>query len=308
MTNNLKGILSASITALLWGFLAILMKVSLTYIGPLEIAWFRFTLAATVLLTYFLIVKPKSLAIIKSFPFILFIAAVCLGFNYVGYIYGLHYTSPSTAQIVIQIGPILLALSGIIFFKEKVNKYQLLGFTIATIGLILFYYNQLSLFVSVDTFNKGFLWIGFAAISWAVYAILQKKLVARYDPQLLNLFIYLIPAIMLIPTVDYSGFNGLNTSQWILLVFLGLNTLFAYGFLALAFKYTQAYKVSIIITLNPIITLVIMTIIYHIGASWIEGEQLSFISAIGALLLLTGAVIAVFFSYKNKIETILKHK
>ncbi|PVX49846.1 EamA domain-containing membrane protein RarD [Balneicella halophila] len=300
MSDNLKGILSACVTAILWGFLAVLMKVALAYVGPVEVAWFRFTLAAGILLFYFIIVKPKLLSIVRAFPIILFIAAVCLGFNYIGYIYGLHYTGPSTAQIVIQIGPILLALSGILFFKEKVNKWQLTGFAIAIIGLLLFYNNQLSHFVEVESFNKGFLWTGFAAVSWTVYAILQKKLVAKYDPQLLNLFIYGIPAIMLMPATDFNEFNDLANWQWILLVFLGLNTLFAYGFLALAFKYTQAYKVSIIIILNPIITLVIMTIIYHTSITWIEGEQLSLVSAFGALLLLTGAVISVFFSYKNK--------
>ncbi len=300
MTENFKGILAACVTAFLWGCLAVAMKVALQYVSPIPIVWFRFALAASVLLAYFLVRNPKPLkAILKSFPILLFFAATLLGYNYLGYIMGLHYTTPATAQVVIQIGPILLTLSGIFLFKEKVNKMQLFGFAIATVGLVLFYYNQLVGITTQTAYNIGFLWILSAAVAWTCYAIFQKKLVQKYDTQLLNLFIYGIPAILFLPVVDFQEFQGLAAWQWVLLIFLGLNTLVAYGCLALAFKYTEAYKVSIIVTLNPIITLVAMTVFYYFQVSWIAGEKLSLASIIGALLLLGGATIAVYFSRKK---------
>lgn len=308
MSDNLKGVLSACVTAMLWGFLAVAMKVALNFIAPVPIIWFRFSLAALFLLGYYLFTKPKSLkAIVKSFPVPLFFAALFLGYNYLGFVMGLHHTTPSTAQVVIQIGPILLILSGILFFKEKISRLQLLGFGIAIVGLALFYYNQLAAFTSSSTYNLGFLWILTAAMSWTCYAILQKKLVQNYEPQLLNLFIYGVPALLFTPAVNFQDFQGLQIWQWILLIFLGANTLIAYGFLALAFKYTQAYKVSIIITLNPIITLILMTILYYFQVSWINGEKLSPLSAIGAFLLLGGATMAVYFSRK-KTKTSLSNK
>lgn len=304
MNANFKGIISACITALLWGFLAIVMKVALDFADPITIVWFRFSVAALFLLAYYLTQKPQSVkAILKSFPLPLLFTALFLSYNYLGFVMGLDYTTPSTAQVVIQIGPILLALSGILIFKEKVNRLQLLGFAVATIGLVLFYYNQLQTFASPATYNIGFFWIVTAAISWTCYAILQKKLVTKYEPQLLNLFIYAIPCFLFIPAVDFQVFKELELWQWILLFILGLNTLVAYGFLALAFKYTQAYKVSIIVTLNPIITLTVMTLLYYVEVSWITGEQLSLLSGIGALLLIGGAIMAVFFSRKNKSKT-----
>lgn len=303
MLSNTKGILSACITAILWGFLAIAMKVALNHLPPLTIIWFRFALAALLLFIYFLIKKPSKLSIIKTFPLLLLIASICLGFNYLGFVYSLFYTSPSTTQVVIQMGPILLAISGIIFFRERVFKIQLLGFLIATIGLVLFYYNHLAGF-SRENYNKGFLWVVFAAVSWTIYAILQKKLVQKHDPQLLNLFIYAIPAIMLTPTANFESFSTLNINQWILLIFLGLNTLVAYGFLAIAFKHTQAYKVSIIIILNPIITLVCMNLLYYFQADWLKGEQLSPLAMLGAVLLLGGAILAVLYAPRtNKNES-----
>ena len=88
---------------------------------------------------------------------------------------------------------------------------------------------------------------------------------------------------------------------WLIVIFLGLNTLIAYGSLAFAFKYTEAYKVSIIVTLNPIITLITMAILSSLQVDWIKTETLDPISMIGAACVIGGAIIAVFFSKKTKL-------
>jgi drug/metabolite transporter (DMT)-like permease len=77
--------------------------------------------------------------------------------------------------------------------------------------------------------------------------------------------------------------------------------LVAYGSIALAFKYTEAYKVSIIVTLNPIITLITMSILTYMQVSWIQPESMTIYSLIGAILVIGGAVTAVFFS-KRKVS------
>lgn len=308
MKSQTKGILSVCVTALLWGFLAIVVEVALRFIDAQTMVWFRFAFAATVLLLYFVFRKPNDLkSILKKFPPALLLAGICLGFNYYGYAKGLDYTSPSTTQVFIQMGPIMLAIVGVVFYKEKFNTKQLVGIIIAFCGLVLFYFNQLKVMVD-ESFNLGFLLIVFAAVSWVVYAINQKKLVKQYNTQLLNLFIYLIPALFYTPVANFSVFGNLNINQWLIMIFLGANTLLAYGFLAVALKHIEAYKVSIIITLNPIITVVVMSILYRMQVSWIQGEQLEPLSALGAILLLGGAVMSIYFSRLNfKDKKVVKH-
>lgn len=308
MKSQTKGILSVCVTALLWGFLAIVVEVALRFIDAQTMVWFRFAFAATVLLLYFVFRKPNDLkSILKKFPPALLLAGICLGFNYYGYAKGLDYTSPSTTQVFIQMGPIMLAIVGVVFYKEKFNTKQLVGIIIAFCGLVLFYFNQLKVMVD-ESFNLGFLLIVFAAVSWVVYAINQKKLVKQYNTQLLNLFIYLIPALFYTPIANFSVFGNLNINQWLIMIFLGANTLLAYGFLAVALKHIEAYKVSIIITLNPIITVVVMSILYRMQVSWIQGEQLEPLSALGAILLLGGAVMSIYFSRLNfKDKKVPKH-
>ncbi len=301
ISSNYKGVLYAMVTALLWGFLPIFLKVSLKDLDPISIVWFRFTFAFSILFLYYLITDKKQLNIIKRPPLALVIAAIALGVNYMGFMQGIHYTSPSNAQITMQTAPILLALVGIFFFKEKLNSKQLLGFGIAGFGLFLFYRNQLQAFIQdTDAFNTGFFWIELGAVMWVLYASLQKKLVQKHPAQLLNMVLYGIPAILYAPFVDFSAFSNLDFSSWMIVIFLGMNTLIAYGCLALAFKYTEAYKVSIIVTVNPIITLTSMAVLSSMNVQWIKTDSLSIYSMLGAVFVIGGAITAVFFSRKNK--------
>ncbi len=300
MSNSYKGILFATITALLWGFLPIFLKITLKYLDSQTIVWFRFVFAFVVLFFFFLFTDSSNLKILIRPPLLLVVAAIALGVNYYGYMQGLHYTTPSNAQVIIQSAPILLSLVGIFIFKERVNKKQMIGFLLAGMGLFLFYRNQLQVFLTdVDNFNIGFIWIETAAVGWVIYAALQKRLLTKYHAQALNMVLYGIPALLFTPLANFADFANIPIEYWWIVLFLGVNTLIAYGSLALAFKYTQAYKVSIIIVLNPIITITVTAILAYFDINWVDTRTLPISSLIGALLLLGGAVIAILFSRKK---------
>lgn len=295
--NQYRGVVYASITALFWGFLAIALKVTLQFMPAVNIVWFRFLLAFSVLLVYTMFTQPKKLAILKKPPLLAIVAALGLSFNYFGFVTGLDYTSPNTAQVIIQIGPILLGIIGFVIYKEQINRLQMIGFAIALVGLAIFYITQIDgmLVASADLFNTGFFWVVGAALGWVLYAALQKKLVESFEPHLLNLIIFAVPSILFIPFVDFSFFFDLSIGQWLLMIFLGLNTVIAYGFLALAFKYTQVNKVSIIITLNPILTFIAMTVLFYLDVQWIETSLMGLRTFAGGMLVILGATLVVYF-------------
>ncbi len=300
MENSSKGILFAIITALLWGFLAIALKVALQVLPPATIVWFRFFVAFVFLLVYFIKVKPSGLYIFRKPPLKLIFAAIFLGLNYLGFITGVHYTSPSNAQVFIQIGPVLFALSGIFIFHEKLTWQNFVGFLLLIVGLILFYGIQTDVdFSETGNFNTGVLWVVGGAVAWALFAFLQKQLVQKYSTGQLNLFIYGLCSLLALPFVEYGELTNLTTGMWILLIFLGVNTLLAYGSLSLAIKYTEANKVSAIITLNPLITFLTMTILANMNVSWIEKENFTLMSFMAALVVLSGAILVVFFRKKS---------
>lgn len=296
----MKGVLFACLTSLLWGVLAILLKVALGFIDATTIVWFRFTLAFLVLFLILLYKSPRELRIFKRPPLFIILGGLCLGFNYFFFMQGLGRIGASATQVVIQTGPLLLAVIGIFIFKEKVNRKQVIGFIIAATGLVVFYLNSITEIVNqAENFKHGFIWVLLAAMMWTIYAIFQKILVKKYQPQTLNVVLYLIPAIMFIPFVNYSAFANLTFGQWCLMVFLGLNTLVAYGSLAEAFKYTQAYKVSIIVTLNPTVTFIIMAVFALLEITWIQLELMTLAVWAGTVMMLGAAVYSIYASSKK---------
>jgi drug/metabolite transporter (DMT)-like permease len=55
-------------------------------------------------------------------------------------------------------------------------------------------------------------------------------------------------------------------------------------------KHIKAATASTIITLNPILTIIIMIFLTNAEVSWIEAEKLSITSGIGAVLVILGAI------------------
>ncbi len=128
---------------------------------------------------------------------------------------------------------------------------------------------------------------------------MQKSLVRKLPTNQLNLFIYGFCAIVMIPLVQFSEFRSLTAANWYVLFYLGLNTVLAYGSLAVAIKYTEATRVSVIITLNPIITFVTMAILTKMNVPWIESESFSILSILGALTVLGGAILVISAGWNN---------
>lgn len=292
MQNHLKGIVYAAFTALLWGVLAIALKVIDQEIDPVTISWFRFLLAFLILAGWQAVKQPESFKILVKPPLILVIATLGLSWNYVGFMMGIHYTTPSNAQLFIQTGPILLTIGGIVFFKERITRLQIAGFVIALAGMAFFYRDQLLAFFDVQqNYNLGVLHLMGAAVAWTLYALLQKKLVARFDVQSLNLFIFGLPVLLYLPFINPESLQNISFTTWLLLLFAGLNTLLSYTFLAKSLQLIEASKVSIIIILNPIITFVSMEVLTLMNVKWIGHERFSAFSIIGAFLVIAGAIL-----------------
>ncbi len=294
MSNQTKGVIYAVVTAFFWGFLAIALKIAVREVDPKTVVWFRFFVAFIILLGWQLYHQPASLKIFVKPPLLLVIAALGLSWNYLGFMLGIHYTTPSNAQLFIQFGPITLALAGFIIFKERLTRFQMSGFFIALFGFAFFYSDQLhAFFEGKDQYNIGVLFTISGALAWALYAVMQKQLVVKYPAPMLNLFLFGIPSIIYLPIINLSPVFQLHWTWWLLLLFLGANTLIAYSCLAQALRLINASKVSVIIFLNPIITFITMDILTRLNVDWVSHERFSPITILGALLVISGALLVV---------------
>lgn len=294
MTNQAKGLIYTLITMLMWGVLAIALKIAVKEIDSPTIVWFRFSLAFTGMALWAAFKEPKALKILYQPSLILVISTLMLAWNYIGFMLGVQYTSPGNAQIAVQTGQIVLAIFGIVFFKERMTTRQGVGFLLTLFGFWIFYQQHVtSSSVDNSQYTKGILLTVSGALTWAVYAAMQKKLIQEHPVTTLNIFIFGLPVLLYLPFANFSSLADLSVGYWLLLIFLGANTLISYVCLSLALKYMEAGKVSVLLIMNPIITFVIMGILTWLQVSWIAPEHFSVLSVLGALVALGGAMLVV---------------
>ena len=131
------------------------------------------------------------------------LATLGLAANYIGFLLGLDHTSPANAQVLIQLGPLLLALGGLLVFRERFAPAQWLGFGAIVVGLGAFFASQLvALGREIDRYLVGVAWIGFAAVTWAIYGLAQKQLLQVLSSQAVMLCIYAGCALCFAPWFD----------------------------------------------------------------------------------------------------------
>ena len=92
---------------------------------------------------------------------------------------------------------------------------------------------------------------------------------------------------------SYVMFAGVDSTYWLFLVFLGFNTLFAYGALAEAVKIIPISLISILITLNPLITLLAMLVFPDYSLGRLPQDPTGFLGYIGAVIAVLGVALVV---------------
>jgi len=288
-TDHVRGLTYAATTALLWGFLPILMKIALQEFSAGSIVWFRFTFAFGVLFLILKFQKQQPGSIIMSPPGFGILAGILLAANYFYFLKGVDSSSPSNAGILIQIAPVMLVILGVVLFKERFHWKQGVGLAIAVVGFVFFYRDQSRQWGS-EAYTETSVYMVAAAVLWAVYMACQKKLSVTYKAQNLNLLVYGIAALVLIPTAVWSDFNNPHFGSWVLMIFLGVNTLLAYGCLAEAVNYIPLWLISVVVTLNPFITLIAMQVLSVVSPGWVEPEVIGLWGYIGASIAIFGVV------------------
>ncbi|MFO0213290.1 MAG: DMT family transporter, partial [Pseudanabaena sp.] len=245
------GLALSLLTVLLWGLLAIALKIVLKELDPFTVTWFRFTVSG-ILLGGYLALRHKlpTWQQLRKVSLPIFLVAVCgLTMNYVLFLIGVGKTSANNAQVITQIAPVIMGMASLAIFKEKYNYKQWGGVAILVCGLLLFSHDQLqSLITSFDTYIWGNALLILGAIVWAFYGLAQKQLLLNLPSASVLLCLYLSASTLLAPMAHPHRLLTLSALPLAALIFCALNTLIAYGAFAAALEHWEASRVSAVIT------------------------------------------------------------
>jgi drug/metabolite transporter (DMT)-like permease len=288
-----RGMAMAFSTAFLWGFLPIFLKVALKDFSSQTIVGFRFLFAFVVLGAILFVRSEQPSKILMRPPLIGILTGILLAGNYFYFLEGVNFSGPANSGVLIQIAPVMVAIAGVFLFNERFSKQQAIGLLMAGVGLYLFYVDRVSQATDMEVYSQANLYIFIGAVLWAGYMICQKVLCQDYKAQHLNLLTYGIASLMFVPWMIWPELSGLSLKAWALMIFLGVNTILAYGALAEAVKYIPVSLISVIITINPLITLFATQFMDDIFPGMIPPESVGVSGWFGACAAITGIILVV---------------
>ena len=296
------GLCLSFIAAFFWGILPIILKTLLDKVDVYTLGCSRFLVAGIML--FILAAGRKRLPAMSKLRgpvlALLAVAIIMLGGNYVLYLAGLIQLSPSVATVVIQLGPIFMLLGGLIVFKENFSPRQWLGFGILIFGLALFFNDRLAMLLSsLNNYTVGVLLIVLAGLFWAIYTMAQKQLLRTFASETIVLIVFCVGGLLLLPFADLTQVIQLKLVPFLLLILCGFNTFAAYRCLAEALNHWEASRISMVLAITPLITIVSTKCCAVMFPDYVRVEQLNILSILGALLVVAGSVLCAFSRAKN---------
>ena len=297
------GLALALVTAACWSTLPVALKVMLAELDPFTLTWIRFVIAGGVMLAW--LAARDGLGGFATLDrrrwSLLALAGVLLIGNYVFYLLGVQHSTPGNAQLLIQLAPLLMALGGILVFRERYRPGQWLGLAVIVAGLWLFFRDQSGhSSVRGHEYALGSTMVVMAAVVWAGYALIQKQLLMRLSSPAIMLFIYLLASLLLLPLAHPASLLRLDGLGYALLGFCALNTLVAYGAFAEALVHWEASRVSTVLALTPLLSLAVISGVHGLAPMSVAAESVGTIGYVGALLVVAGSAMSALLGARKR--------
>lgn len=225
------------------------------YISPSALVFIR---GATGALLFFLIHAMWVGERVERQDWMRFILCGLFGvaINQLLFFKGLSLTEPINASLIMITVPIMVMLIASVTLKERINGIRALGVLLGMTGAATIIISGKAL--SDLSVSRGDLYILMNATSYAIYLVLVKSLMARYEPFTVMRWIFFFGFLMIIPfgvaelgDVDWAN---LPASAWwaIIYVLIGV-TILTYLLNAMALKISSATLVSTYIYLQPLL-------------------------------------------------------
>ncbi len=171
------GISLAVLATVIWSGNFIISRGVNQQIGPVSLAFYRW-FTATIIMTPLAWKKFKAekVMVIPQLTYLGWVALTGIAlFNTFIYVAGHYTTAINLALIGTTSSPIFATIMAVIFLKEKLSLFRILGILICISGiLILLSKGSLQVLASFH-FSRGDLWVMAGALAFAIYNILVRK-------------------------------------------------------------------------------------------------------------------------------------
>lgn len=287
--------IALALVIMIWGAAYPLIKALLARLSPMELMLARFWITCLALAGIAWRFRSDIVQLLRRHP----LRLVCLALLGVpGYHLTLnigteiltadpltHHSAAMLASILVATVPAWTALFAHLIRLERLSRRQWLGQLLAFAGVILI--------VSRGEFGTlrlttGALWVLGAPVSWALYSVIARPLLARSASSLpLISFVVLLGTLVMTPFTPSGALSrlaALDTAAWGQLLFVALlSTFVGYLVWALAIQRMEATRASAYIYFIPFFSMLVAILFFD--------ERLSTLVILGGALILGGVLL-----------------
>jgi len=261
----------------IWGGSWVVHKLAAEQLPAFHIVFLRFFATALVFLPF--VKKVKKEVLINLFQIALVLNVFHMGFNQVS----MYFLGASAAGVLQLMTTPITMLLALVLLREKITRIQMLGITIAIIGILI-----IRGLPEINGIGVA-LMLG-SAIAWGLAQIKQKQL-GKIDLPTFTAYtcLFSVPflavcALCLDTPVDYANIDWMAYSPILL---------FQVVILAAALAIWQ--KMNAVFGVNKIAPFVLLNSIFAmIAGALFLNENISIIMIIGALITISGLAISTF--------------
>lgn len=254
------------------------------YVGPYGFILIR-VLGATALFWMASLFTPPQKIEKKDWSKIMVAGVFGVQINMLAFFKGLAFTTPIHASVIMTATPVIVLVLSIFFLSEKLLKNKILGIAMALIGAVV-----LSVYGGGthqgDNIPLGNFFVFINALSYSIYLIVVKKLMAQYHVIVFCKWLFLIGIFFVLPFA-WSEFSVVHWSALPRYVVMSIAFVVVFATFATyllnpwALKYLKASTVSSFLYLQSVIA--------GIFAFLMGSDHIDFFK-VGAMLLIFAGV------------------
>lgn len=280
------GIAAVAIVMVIFGTTFVAIKIALNDLGPFTLALARFLIALLIFAPFL----RRGRAGVPAWQMAAMgFLGVTLFFSLQNW--GLVYTTAANASIILSAIPALTAIIGWLALGERLNARRAAGILLSMVGVAVVVGGErlrAAGFVAGLAGNQallGNLLILGAALSWALYTVLGRHVVARLAPAVVTAHTAAWGVLFLTPfalgELASTGVAWPSAAGWTALLFLAVVASgLAFYLYLFALTRLAAGEASVYVNLSPVVTLV--------AAAVVLAERITALQLLGAALVLAG--------------------
>ena len=280
------------IIALVWAGSFIVVDATVKQIQPITIAFLRFLIATPFMIISIFIFKKNQLIKLRDLHYFIILGLTGVTFLYIFQYLGIERTTPSTSAVLINTNVIFILFLSVIFLRETITKKRIIGIILSFIGVIFVLLAQMinDNIVFDNIFLTGCIFIIISALCWAIYSIIGKKIMKKYNPLLVITYIFIMGTLFFLPFIStdiIAEIGNVNLNGWLYIIYLSIIcSVFGYIGWYFILEKTEASKSAVYLNLIPLFGIIL---------SFFYGEKITIFFILGAILIIYG----VYLTQKN---------